>query len=33
MAVARKLGLAMGIDIARGPGQNAFYVQVGSAWR
>jgi hypothetical protein len=31
--VARKLGLSMGIDIAHGPGQNAFYVQVGSAWR
>ncbi|VVE08221.1 glyceraldehyde-3-phosphate dehydrogenase [Pandoraea fibrosis] len=31
--IARKLGLAMGIDIAHGPGQNAFYVQVGSAWR
>jgi len=31
--IARKLGLTMGIDVARGPGQNAFYVQVGSAWR
>lgn len=31
--IARKLGLTMGIDIARGPGQNAFYVQIGSAWR
>ena len=31
--VARKLGLAMGVDVAHGPGQNAFYVQVGSAWR
>jgi hypothetical protein len=31
--IARKLGLAMGIDVAHGPGQNAFYVQVGSAWR
>jgi hypothetical protein len=31
--IARKLGLTMGIDIAHGPGQNAFYVQVGSAWR
>ena len=30
---ARKLGLTMGIDIARGPVQNAFHVQVGSAWR
>lgn len=31
--IARKLGLSMGIDVAHGPGQNAFYVQVGSAWR
>ncbi|MFD1554924.1 BamA/TamA family outer membrane protein [Paraburkholderia silviterrae] len=31
--VARKLGLSMGIDVAHGPGQNAFYIQVGSAWR
>nr|WP_284504696.1 BamA/TamA family outer membrane protein [Caballeronia sp. ATUFL_M1_KS5A] len=31
--IARKLGIAMGIDIAHGPGQNAFYIQVGSAWR
>jgi hypothetical protein len=30
--IARKLGLSMGIDIAHGPGQNAFYIQVGSAW-
>jgi hypothetical protein len=28
-----KLGLTMGLDIARGPQQNAFYVQLGSAWR
>ncbi len=31
--IARKLGVTMGIDVAHGPGQNAFYVQVGSAWR
>jgi hypothetical protein len=31
--LAQKLGLAMGIDVAHGPGQNAIYVQVGSAWR
>jgi hypothetical protein len=31
--LARKLGLSMGIDIAHGPQQNAFYIQVGSAWR
>lgn len=31
--IARKLGVSMGIDIAHGPGQNAFYIQVGSAWR
>lgn len=31
--IAEKLGLAAGIDVAHGPGQNAVYVQVGSAWR
>ncbi|WP_408425103.1 hypothetical protein [Paraburkholderia fungorum] len=31
--IARKLGVTMGIDVVHGPGQNAFYVQVGSAWR
>ncbi len=31
--LVRKIGLALGIDIARGPSQNAFYVQIGSAWR
>lgn len=31
--IDRKLGLTMGLDIARGPQQNAFYVQLGSAWR
>ncbi len=30
--VARKLGLQMGLDIAKGPEDVAFYVQVGSAW-
>ena len=31
--VARRLGLSMGIDVARGPEETAFYIQVGSAWR
>lgn len=31
--VARRLGLYMGIDVARGPEETAFYIQVGSAWR
>lgn len=31
--IARKLGVSMGVDVAHGPGQNAFYIQVGSAWR
>jgi Omp85 superfamily domain len=31
--IARRLGLAMGIDIARGPEKTAFYVQMGNAWR
>ncbi|MEJ0003681.1 MAG: hypothetical protein WDN30_09135 [Pararobbsia sp.] len=31
--IDRKLGLTMGLDIAHGPDQNAFYVQLGSAWR
>jgi len=31
--IAKKLGLAVGVDVAHGPGQNAIYVQVGSAWR
>ena len=30
--VARRLGLKAGIDIARGPEEWAFYIQVGSAW-
>lgn len=31
--VARKLGLAVGLDVAHSRDQNAFYIQVGSAWR
>ena len=31
--IARKLGLAVGIDVAHSSQQNAFYIQVGSAWR
>jgi hypothetical protein len=31
--MARKLGLRMGVDIARGPEKTAFYLVVGSAWR
>ncbi|MFM1892613.1 MAG: hypothetical protein RLZ44_1690 [Pseudomonadota bacterium] len=31
--VARRLGLYVGLDVARGPEQDAFYIQVGSAWR
>jgi hypothetical protein len=27
------LVLAVGVDVAHGPGKNAIYVQVGSAWR
>ncbi|KAI3589393.1 Outer membrane protein/protective antigen OMA87 [Cupriavidus sp. U2] len=30
--IARKLGLSMGIDVAHSKNQNAFYLQVGSAW-
>ncbi|MGX0136531.1 surface antigen Omp85-like protein [Cupriavidus metallidurans] len=30
--IARKLGLSMGIDVAHSRDQNAFYIQVGSAW-
>lgn len=30
--VARKFGLRMGIDVARGPDQWAYYVVFGSAW-
>jgi hypothetical protein len=31
--IARRLGLAAGIDVARGPEKTAFYIQVGNAWR
>ena len=31
--IARRLGVYMGADIARGPEETAFYIQVGSAWR
>ncbi|QJR10824.1 hypothetical protein DSM104443_01894 [Usitatibacter rugosus] len=31
--IARRLGLAMGIDIAKGPEDTAFYIQMGNAWR
>jgi hypothetical protein len=31
--IARRLGLSMGIDIARGPEDTAFYIQAGSSWR
>ena len=31
--IARRLGIYMGLDVARGPEQTAFYLQVGSAWR
>ena len=30
--IARRYGIHMGIDVAFGPDNNAFYVQVGSAW-
>ncbi|MNJ81431.1 hypothetical protein D3C77_802380 [compost metagenome] len=31
--IAQQLGLAVGIDVAHSKDQNAFYIQVGSAWR
>jgi len=31
--VARRLGIYMGVDIARGPEETAIYIQAGSAWR
>ena len=31
--IARRLGIYMGADVARGPETTAFYIQVGSAWR
>ncbi|AQV93855.1 glyceraldehyde-3-phosphate dehydrogenase [Cupriavidus necator] len=30
--IARKLGVSIGMDVAHSKGQNAFYIQVGSAW-
>jgi hypothetical protein len=31
--MARRLGIYMGVDIARGPEETAIYIQAGSAWR
>jgi hemolysin activation/secretion protein len=31
--IARRLGLYVGVDVARGPEETAFYIQAGSAWR
>jgi hypothetical protein len=31
--IARKLGVSIGIDVAHSKDQNAFYIQLGSAWR
>ncbi|APV51262.1 hypothetical protein BWI17_17180 [Betaproteobacteria bacterium GR16-43] len=31
--IAKRLGLSMGIDVARGPEDTAFYIQMGNAWR
>lgn len=31
--IARKLGIHAGIDVARGPEDMVFYIQVGSPWR
>ena len=31
--VARRLGLAIGLDVARGPEKTAYYLQVGNSWR
>ena len=31
--VARRLGIYMGVDLAKGPEETAIYVQAGSAWR
>jgi hypothetical protein len=31
--IARRLGIFIGADVARGPETTAFYIQVGSAWR
>jgi len=31
--MARRLGIYMGLDIAKGPEETAIYIQAGSAWR
>jgi hypothetical protein len=31
--IARRLGIYVGVDIARGPEETAVYIQAGSAWR
>jgi hypothetical protein len=31
--VASRLGLAVGLDVARGPEKTAYYIQFGNAWR
>lgn len=31
--IARKLGLQMGMDVARGPEETAIYLTVGNSWR
>jgi hypothetical protein len=30
--IARVLGIQAGIDVARGPEKNAFYIVFGSSW-
>ena len=30
--IARKLGMHVGVDVARGPEETVYYLQVGSAW-
>ena len=30
--IARLMGLEVGVDVARGPEETAFYIQVGYAW-
>jgi outer membrane protein assembly factor BamA len=31
--IAQRLGLSAGIDVAKGPDESAFYIQMGNAWR
>jgi hemolysin activation/secretion protein len=31
--IARRLGMYMGIDVAKGPEDTAYHIQAGSAWR